>query len=214
MGEDVASRLREAGERRGELLGALFEEHRARLRRMVDIRMDPRLRGRIDASDVLQDAWLEVADRIDEYVANPQMPFPLWVRFIAGQKLVALHRHHVGTKKRDVRRQRPIEFGGAPGATAAGLAYQLIAAGTTPTMAAARGEFRARLVGALESMEPIDREVLVLRHFEQFQNAEVAVILGLAPTTASNRYVRALRRLKDVLAGLGAGDHGLGAQEP
>jgi RNA polymerase sigma-70 factor (ECF subfamily) len=199
VSEDAAERLKAAGDDRARVLGDLFDAERPRLRRMVEIRMDARLKSRVDASDVIQDAYVEVAGRIEDWLEKPEMPFHLWVRFIAGQRLLALWRHHVGTKKRDARRQRTLEVGGAPGATSVVLADRLIAAGTTPTALIAREETRSRLVAALDEMEPMDREVLVLRHFEQLANADVATLLGLTTTAASNRYVRALKRLREIV---------------
>lgn len=190
-----AARLQDANvEDRKALLGELFDDHRARLRRMVDLRMDPRLKIRVDASDVVQEAWLEVSARLDEYLRDPRMPFRLWVRFITGQKMLALYRHHVGAQKRDVRRQV------APEASSVVVAAQLLQdTGTSPTGFAVKQELRARLVDALDAMDPIDREVLVLRHVEQLGNSDVALLLDIGETAASNRYVRALGRLRELL---------------
>ena len=181
------------------VLGDLFDQQRGRLRRMVDLRMDPRLKGRIDASDVLQEAWLEISARLEDYLRDPRMPFRLWVRFIAGQKLLGLYRYHVGTQKRDARRQRTLAPALGPEASSVAVAHHLAASGTTPTGFAVKREFHAQLVDALESMDPLDREVLVLRHFEQLGNRDVAAVLDIGQTAASNRYVRALERLRGLL---------------
>ena len=202
-GADV-DRLRAAGAERPGVLGDLFDRHRDRLRRMIELRMDPRLRGRVDASDVLQEAYLEISSRLDDYLRDPSMPFQLWIRFITGQKLIGLYRYHIGTQKRDARRQVPIAPGGAPEASTVAMAEHFLAgSGTTPTGFAVKSEFQGQLIEALESMDPVDREVLVLRHFEQFGNSETAQILGISITAASNRYVRALKRLREVLGKLG-----------
>lgn len=178
----------------------LFERHRARLERMVQIRMDPRIRQRVGASDVLQEACIEAADRLGEYVADPEVPFFLWLRFLTGQRLAMLHRHHMGAKKRSVGRQVSADRGAVPGATSVVLADRLMAAGTTPTQAVQRHELRAQVEAALDAMKAEDREILVLRHFEELTNAEAAGELGIDTSAASKRYVRALRRLKEITA--------------
>lgn len=192
--------MQAAGADRKAVLGDLFAHQRERLRRMVDLRMDPRLKGRVDASDVIQEAWLEVSARLEDYLRDPRMPFRLWVRFIAGQKLLGLYRHHVSTQKRDARRERALAPALGPEASSVAIAHHLVAAGTTPTGFAVKRDLQAQLVDALENMEPLDREVLVLRHFEQLGNHEVAAVLDIGQTTASNRYVRALDRLRSLLA--------------
>ena len=184
---------------------ALFDRNRPRLRRMVQLRLDGRLQGRIDADDVLQEAFLDVARRAAEYLADPSMPPFLWVRFLTAQRLQALHRHHLGAGMRDPRREVALHHGAAPEASSASLAAMLLGRLTSPTRAARRAEMQLRLQEALNAMDPTDREVLTLRHFEELSNAEVAGLLGLRTTAASNRYVRALKRLKDILSEV-AGD--------
>lgn len=196
-------RLQAADEDREEALGALFDEHRRRLLRMVHLRMDPRLKGRIGASDVLQEAYVEIARRVDEYLANPRMPFFLWVRFITAQRLVALHRHHVGAKMRDVRRQVSRGKAPFPSATSIALVDHLMGQGTSPTQAMLEGEMRLRIEAALDRMNEMDREVLVLRHFEELNNVETAHELGIDQSAASKRYMRALKRLREILIEVG-----------
>ena len=197
--DDDLLALQAAGSGRDAALAAALDRHRLRLLRMVDVRMHPALRGRIGASDVLQDAWLEISERLGDYLADPRMPFFLWIRFITAQRLVALHRRHLGAQKRDVRRQVSLGRGAFPSATSVALVDRLVAAGTTPTQGAVRGELRLQLEEALDRMNPADREVLVLRHFEELTNAEAADELGIEKPAASKRYVRALRRLREVL---------------
>ena len=184
---------------------ALFDRDRPRLRRMVHLRLVRRLQGRIDADDVLQEAYIDVARRAAEYLAGPPMPPFLWVRFLTAQRLQALHRHHLGAGMRDPRREVSLHHGAAPEASSASLAAMLLGRLTSPTRAARRAEMQIRLQEALNAMDPIDREVLTLRHFEELSNAEVAGLLGLRTTAASNRYVRALKRLKEILSDV-AGD--------
>lgn len=191
--------LRRAGEGDAQALGQLLETHRKRLRRMVRLRLDPRLQDRIDPSDVLQEAYLEAAERLAEYLREPKMPFFLWLRFLTGQKLLALRRHHLGTQARDAARELSIYQGAMPEASSACLAAQLLGKRTAPLEAAIRAEMKLCLQEALNDMEPMDREVLALRHFEQFNNAETAQLLGISESGASSRYLRALKRLKDIL---------------
>jgi RNA polymerase sigma-70 factor (ECF subfamily) len=179
-------------------LGALFARHRERLHHMVELRLDRRLRGRLDADDVLQETYLEVARCVTNFVRRPSIPFFLWLRFLTGRKLQALHRRHLGTKIRDAGREVSL-YQGAPEANSASLADQLLGRHTTPSQALLRAELQVRVQEALALMEPIDREMLALRHFEQLTNSEAAHVLELSEAAASNRYVRALKRLKDVL---------------
>lgn len=202
-------KLQEAGVQprsRDEALGLLLEKHRARLLRMVELRMDPGLKARLGASDVLQDAFMEIAGRIDAYLADPKMPFFVWARFITSQRLLKLYRFHAGAKKRDVRR----EAKGDPAATSASLIGYLMASGVTPSVVMAEGEFRTRMADALDTMNPLDREVLVLRHFEELTNVEAAQVLGIETSAASKRYLRALTRFTQVLREAGLG----GSQAP
>jgi RNA polymerase sigma-70 factor, ECF subfamily len=181
-------------------LGVLLERHRKRLRRMVALRLDQRLQGRIDASDVIQEAFLEVSARLAEYLRQPSMPFFLWLRFLTGQKLGELHRHHLGAQMRDAGREVSLHRGSLPGISSAALAAQLLGHDTRPSEAAVRAERKIRLQEALNSMDPIDREVLALRHFERLDNAETAQVLGLQESAASKRYIRALKKLKEILS--------------
>ncbi|HEV3162582.1 MAG TPA: sigma-70 family RNA polymerase sigma factor [Isosphaeraceae bacterium] len=179
-----------------------FARRRERLKRMVKLRLDHRLQGRIDPSDVLQEASIDVVERAREYLANPSMPAFLWLRWITGQKLIALHRRHLGCKMRDIGLEVSLRQGGLPQATSVSLAAMLLGRLTSPTRAALRSELQLKLQDALNAMDPIDREILTLRHFEELNNNETAEILGISKTAASNRYVRALKRLKQALAGM------------
>ncbi len=196
---DPSGLLRRAGEGDSAALGELLSEHQNRLRRMVRLRLDPRLQGRLDPSDVLQETYLEAAQRIAEYLRNPKMPFGLWLRFLTGQKLAAMHRRHLGTEARDAAREVSLYRGAMPEASSACLAAQLMGKTTSPLQAAIRAEMKVRVQDALNSMEPIDREVLALRHFEQLSNHETAEVLGITQSGASSRYLRALKRLKEIL---------------
>jgi RNA polymerase sigma-70 factor, ECF subfamily len=180
----------------------LLARHRDRLGRMVRLRMDRRLQGRIDPSDVIQEAFLDAFRRQAEYLADPKMPPYLWLRFLTVQRLQAMHRRHLGAKMREADREVSLRAGASPQADSFTLANLLLGRFTSPSVAAVRDELRARLQDVLNAMEPVDREVIVLRHFEDLTNNEVALVLGLQKAAASNRYVRAMRRLTDILAAI------------
>ncbi|MEM9799890.1 MAG: sigma-70 family RNA polymerase sigma factor [Planctomycetota bacterium] len=200
-------------------LGPVLEAYRARIERMIRVRMDPRIAGRAGASDVLQEAYVEVARRLPSYLdewnaartapteeREGPMPFFLWVRFIAAQSLQELHRRHLGAAVRDARREVDLagRAGGAlPEASSLLFASALVASGISPSGAAAVDEQRELLRKALDSLSAQDREVLFLRHFEQLSNKEIAELLGLSAPGASLRHLRALGRLQRALAELG-----------
>ncbi len=186
--------------------GQFLSGNRERLRRLVAIRLDQRLRGRVDPSDVIQEAFVEATERRADYVRQPDpMPPFLWLRFLTLQRLKIVHRQQLGTKSRDPRREVSIEAAAYPAANSAALAAQLLGRDTRASEVAIRAERKRRLQDAIERMDPIDREVLVLRHFEQLTNGECARVLGLAESAATKRYIRALRRLKEMLSALPGG---------
>ncbi len=197
--DDLLCRAR-AGDPRA--LAALFDRYKGRLQHMVRLRLDRRLAGRLDVSDVLQEAYLEADRRFAEYLRGPSIPIYLWLRLVAGQKLTDLHRHHLGAKMRDAGLEVSLHRGALPQASSISLAELLLGRLTSPTRAARRAEMQLRMQEGLNRMDPIDREVLVLRHFEELSNAETAQVLGLEKSAASNRYILALKRLKDVLGGV------------
>jgi RNA polymerase sigma-70 factor (ECF subfamily) len=179
--------------------GALLSLHRDRLRRMVALRLDQRLHSRIDASDVIQEAFLDASAGLVGYVQNPVLPFYLWLRFLTGMRLAKLHRHHLGTQMRDAGREVSLYHGTLPNTSSAALAAQLLGHEARPSEAAMRAELKVRLQETLNSMEPIDREILALRHFEQLTAAETAQVLGIKEPAARKRYLRALERLREIL---------------
>jgi RNA polymerase sigma-70 factor, ECF subfamily len=197
--------LKRVAEGDQESWGALLTRHEEKLRRMVDFRLDLRLRGRIDPLDVIQEAYLEATEHREEYLQDPSITFVLWMRGIVGNKLLELHRFHLGTRMRDASREVSLYRGAMPDATSAAIAARLLGPQTSPSQAAIRAEQKLRLQEALNRMDPIDREVLVLRHYEQLTNGEAALVLGLDKSAASKRYARALIRLKDLLAEMPGG---------
>ena len=190
-------------------LSALLTRHRDRLRRMVEMRLDTRLQARLDASDVVQEAFVEVVERLEEYLRDPKLPLFLWLRLVVGERLMKLHRHHLGTQMRDAGREVSLFCGALPAASSAALAAQLLGKHTSPTQAALRAERILRVQEALNTLDPVDREVLALRHFEELTAAETAQVLGIAESAAAKRYFRALRRLKEVLATMPGGQEGI-----
>jgi RNA polymerase sigma-70 factor (ECF subfamily) len=183
----------------------ILKRHRDRLRRMIALRLDRRLQGRVDPSDIIQEACLDAVRRLPEYLDNPAMPFFLWLRFLVGQRLIDEHRRHLGAQARDAGREISLERGPVPETTAAALAAQLLGHLTTPSQAAMRAERQLRLQEALNGLDPVDREILALRHFERLSNGEAAAVLGLDKSAASKRYARALVRLQDTLANMPGG---------
>ena len=176
-------------------IGPLFELHRIRLIRMVQFRLDPRLVGRFDPEDVLQETFIEVEKRLDAYRKDDK-PFLVWVRLIAQQTMIDLYRKHLGAKMRAAGK----EVSAPESGTMSGLFVGHI---TSPSKAMMREEIRTKIEGALHEMDEIDREVLMLRHFEDLSNKDAAVVLGIQENAASNRYVRALGRLKGFLGSIG-----------
>ncbi len=198
-----------------EAVGQLMQKYQDRLQRIVAFRMDRRLKARVDASDIVQETFFEAIRRLDDYRAcADRMSFFLWLRFLVLQKLCQAHRHHLGVAARDAARDVPIYGRGAPQATSMVLAAQLLGNRTSPSMAAERNERRQKLEQALGEMDEVDREVLALRHFEQLSNSETARLLDLAETAASNRYVRALKRLKSMMQRLQDPQDGEGVPAP
>ena len=180
-------------------LAELFSAHRDRLWRMVNFRMDPRLHGRVDADDVLQESWLSVVQRIDHFLQDASRSIFVWFRLITSQTLIDIHRRHLGTQKRNAAMEFSINKGWSSESTSFSLSFHLLGHLTSPTQAALREELSQQLKTALSSMNDIDREVLALRHFEQLSNRETAQILSISDQAASDRYMRALGRLRGVL---------------
>ena len=178
----------------------LLAGHHNRLWRMVAVRIDPRLQGRLDPSDVLQEAYLEASRQLGDFLRKEDVPFILWPRGLVRSRLARLHRHHLGTRRRDAGREVSLDREPAPDASSAVLAACLIGAAERPSEEAVRAELRERLQAVLERLSPEDREVVSLRHFEQLSTEETAAVLGISAAAAGKRYVRALTRLRRLLA--------------
>lgn len=172
---------------------------------MVELRLNPRLRGRVDPSDIVQEAMLQATRGLDDYVREPRVSAYLWLRSLTQQQLLATHRFHLRTMKRDARLE--LNFGSAlAGASSVSIATCLVDEATSPSRACAKDEQIRILEELIEGMEPIDREILALRHFEQLSNSEAAELLGIGATAASQRFFRALKRLKNKLREVGLDD--------
>lgn len=197
--DDTGQLVNQAAAGNGEAMDVLLERYRDRLKRMVGLRMDRRLQGRVDASDVVQDALIEAAKRLKEYADEPSMGFYVWLRWLTGERLLNTHRQHLGTQKRDAAQEVSLYRRPMPDANSISLAQQLLGQITSPTQAVMRAELQLLVQEVLNSMDPIDREVLVLRNFEQLSTAETAEALGIKRSTAGKRYIVALKRLKQAL---------------
>jgi RNA polymerase sigma-70 factor (ECF subfamily) len=181
-------------------LAIVFEQYRHRLKKMVWLRLDRRLQGRIDPSDVVQEAFLDLANELPAYAEKRSIPLFLWMRLVTGQRLMRLHRKHLNAEMRDANREVSIYDDRMPLANSDSMASKLLDDDTSASGAAIRSEVQQQLRGALNDMDPIDREIIALRHFEQLENVEAAAVLGLSVSAASKRHVRALKRLQEILS--------------
>lgn len=184
----------------------LLDRHRDSLRRMIGMRLDQRLRQRIDVSDVVQDVLVEANRRLQDYLANPVMAFHLWIRQIAKDRIIDAHRRHRVSAKRSVDREQPLAKGPVDQSTIQ-LAAQLCDPELTPAAAATQRELAMFVQGAIERLDDRDREIILMRHYEQLGNQEIAASLDLTEPAASMRYLRALKKLRKLL------DEQTGAQE-
>jgi RNA polymerase sigma-70 factor (ECF subfamily) len=172
----------------------LFARHRPYLRQLVELRLDSRLRSRVDPSDVVQEAHLEAFRRLGNYLQERPMPFRLWLRQIAYDRTLNAWRHHGGTARRAAGREVPL-----PERSSLVLAQRLLAGGSTPSQGLARRELAQRLRQAIAQLPRTDREVILMRHFEGLSNQEVGCLMGMDPGTVSKRHGRAMLRLHRLL---------------
>lgn len=177
----------------------LLDRHREAVRRMIQMRLDHAVARRVDASDVVQDVLMEASQRLNDYMQNPSMPFHLWLRQLAKDRIIDMHRRHRAAKRRSVDREQNMSGLGSDEQSAADLAALLKDAELTPAAAALRKEMEERFLIALDQLEENDREIVVMRHFEHLGNSEVAEALQLSAPAAGMRYLRAIRRLRELL---------------
>ncbi len=193
---ELLKRLGSDGE---QVLADAFAANRDRFWHLVNFRMDRRIASRVDADDVLQEAFVAAVARLNHYLKDPSFSLFVWLRMIVSQTLVDVHRRHFGAEMRSAAREVSIGNQNYPQTTSVSLASQLVANQTSPSGAARRDETYEQLASAIERMSPLDQETIALRHFEGLSNSETAEVLGISVTAASNRYVRALSRLKQIL---------------
>ena len=193
---EVLRRLSTGGD---DAVADLYSMSRERLRRLVSFRLDARLKGRVDPDDILQEAYLDAVQRIDHFIEKPETTIFVWFRMIVMQSMTNVYRRHLGTKKRDPRKESPLGRQRSTDPTVDSMTDFLTGHLTSPSQAAIRDEQSKQLSTALERLAPLDREILALRHFEELTNAEAAEVLGIEPQNASVRYFRAVRRLRGIL---------------
>src|SRR5205085_8207988 len=186
----------------------LLARFREPLRRVIDLRLDPVLARRVDASDIVQDVLLEANQRLTDYLKSPDMPFHLWLRHLAQDRIIDTHRRHRLAQRRSVDREQPIARPAWADESSVSLIAQLIDTERTPTSEAIRHELQRRLADAVNQLSDDDREIILMRHHEALSNQEVAKLLDLTEAAASMRYLRALRRLRAVLVPDGARGEG------
>lgn len=197
---DLIARARNGDE---PALAELFRQHEGRLLRMVELRLDKALRRRMDPADVVQDAWVEVVRRLDEWCRQDKLPLHVWLRLITSQSLAGAQRRHLAAHMRNAQRDAP-QRARPPNVSSATVADAFIDSATSPSQVAVREELRARVRAAIEDLEDIDREIVAMRHFEGLSNEETAAELDIEPSAASMRFMRALMRLRPALKELGA----------
>ncbi len=183
----------------GRAVGLLFDRHRPRLEKIARLRLDPRVKGKVDGADIVQDVAITVVRRAADYFANPQAGFFVWIRGLTNERVLQVNRHYLGIRQRDAKREVALHGNPASNTSSVSLAAALAGNITTPSKAVARKELQRGLQTALDQLEPLDREVLWLRHFEELANNEVAEVLQLSPQAAANRYTRALEKLANVI---------------
>lgn len=177
----------------------LLEKHRAPVRRLVEMRLDRKVQQRVDVSDVVQDVLVEASGRLEKYLNDPVMAFHLWMRQIAWDRIIDTYRRHRVSAKRNMDRERPMAVAGRTDQSTVELAGQICDPGMTPATAAAQREIAAKVEAVIERLSDQDREIIMMRHYEHLSNFEIAEVLGLNPPAASMRYLRALRRLRELL---------------
>lgn len=198
-GDQTLNLLKKAASGDSLAVNHLMDRHREAVRRMIRMRLDHALARRVDASDVVQDVLLEASQRLDEYIRNPGMPFHLWLRQLAKDRVIDMHRRHRAAQRRSVDREKDLQSLNPDERSSADLAQLLRDAELTPAAATIRKEMVQRFLTALDELEENDREIIVMRHFEHLGNADVATALHLTPPAAGMRYLRAIRRLREIL---------------
>ncbi len=198
-GEQTQELLTGAREGNPDAVDRLLDRHRDSLRRMINMRLDRKISRRIDVSDVVQDVLVEASRRLSDYLANPIMAFHLWIRQIAKDRIIDAHRRHRVSAKRSVDREQPLAVQGAVDQSTIELAAQLCDPELTPAEVATQRELAAHVQQSIELLDDRDREIILMRHYEQLSNQEIAASLSLTEPAASMRYLRALKKLRKLL---------------
>ncbi len=180
-------------------LAEMFEKFRPRLRSLIELRIDRRIRARIDPSDVIQEAFADAVRRYPAYQEEGEMPPYLWLRFLTLQQLLIAHRKHLSVKARSAAIELPLEVIRAMSIETDSVVESLLGAESSPSGKAVRNEELQQLALSIGQMEPVDREILVLRHFEQLEFAEIAAIVEMSYDAVSSRYRRSLKKLGTIL---------------
>lgn len=197
--EETQELLAHARDGQAEAVNALLDRHRQSLRQMIQLRMDRAVAGRVDASDVVQDVLLEASRRLEDFIREGGMPFHLWLRQLAKDRMIDMHRRHRGAQRRSVDREQPLATPDGNENSRNDFIGELRDQELTPAAASIRKELEARFLIALDQLEEDDREIVLMRHFEQLGNSEVATALNISPAASGMRYLRALRKLRNVL---------------
>ncbi len=195
-GDQTQELLAEARQGSERAIEQLLDRHRDSLRKMIGLRLDQKIKRRIDVSDVVQDVLIEANRRLQDYLAHPAMAFHLWIRQIAKDRIIDAHRRHRGSFKRSVDREQPMAMPAGFDHSTIELAAQLRDPELTPAAAATQKELSLQIQSAIDLLDERDREMILMRHFEQLSNQEIAAALQLAEPAASMRYLRALKRLR------------------
>ena len=177
----------------------LLDRHRVAIHRMIEMRLDRRIQQRVDASDIVQEVMIEANRRLRTYLESPSLPFHLWLRQMAKDRIIDAHRRHRGSVKRSVDREQGMVAPAAMEKSTIEFVAQLCDQELTPAAAATMHELQRRFSAAIEKLDEGDREIVMMRHFEQLTNQDVAQAFGLTQPAASMRYLRAMRRLRQLL---------------
>ena len=189
-------------------VGELLQRHRKSIRRLVEMRLDRKVQRRVDVSDVVQEVMIEASGRLSKYLDDPVMAFHLWLRQIAWDRIIDTYRRHRVSAKRNMDREQPMSVPTGPDQSTMELAVQLCDPNLTPAAAATQREIAVKVEEVLEELGPQDREIILMRHYEHLTNLEVAEVLNLNPPAASMRYLRAIRRLRDLMEAEGTSSAG------
>ncbi|MGN6136098.1 MAG: sigma-70 family RNA polymerase sigma factor [Aureliella sp.] len=197
--DNTAEILQDVRDGDSQAVERLLSRHRESLHRMIELRLDQRIKRRVDVSDVVQDVLIEANRRLKDYLDNPAMAFHLWIRQIAKDRLIDAHRRHRVSAKRSIDREQATLVQGTFDHSSLEIVAQLRDPAMTPAAAASQRELAGHVESVIARLGESDREIILMRHYEQLTNGEIAAALGLSEPAASMRYLRAIRRLRELL---------------